>query len=390
MNVFVSIIMPTYNRGYLIQNAVNSVLEQTHSKWELIIVDDGSKDNTKEIIQKNADHRIRYIRYDNNQGANHARNVGLKEAKGDYICFLDSDSMLYENCLQKRISFINKTDSDFIWGRVNFSHVDGIERIKPSESAEILIDRDQTVKTHMLYGLIDTNSVFMKKELPFSVGYFDENLPRLQDKEYFLRIITDNRFKISFLDDCLVASKLQKNSISLNSKHLWEAYAYILKKHIDIYRERDILGEAFTSLLQLDEEREDVALSVLNVLSTDERELFFKKSIELISRLKNKCRKSEWRFPREKVQPSSRVIIYGAGKVGEIFVRYLNETHYCDVVLWVDKNYNKYDVSVQAPQRIKETVYDYVVIAIADDSISDDVMVYLNEIGVNLDKIVRL
>ncbi|SEH26311.1 glycosyltransferase family 2 protein [Selenomonas sp. KH1T6] len=176
MNVFVSIIMPTYNRGYLIQNAVNSVLEQTHSKWELIIVDDGSKDNTKEIIQKNADHRIRYIRYDNNQGANHARNVGLKEAKGDYICFLDSDSMLYENCLQKRIDFINKTGSDFIWGRVNFSHVDGIERIKPSESAEILIDRDQTVKTHMLYGLIDTNSVLMKKGLSF---FLSKRLRRL-------------------------------------------------------------------------------------------------------------------------------------------------------------------------------------------------------------------
>lgn len=90
MEPFFSIIIPTYNRARLIPKAIDSVLAQTYSSWELIIVDDGSKDNTKEVVASYTDPRIKYV-YQQNAERCAARNNGIEHSKGQYICFLDSD-----------------------------------------------------------------------------------------------------------------------------------------------------------------------------------------------------------------------------------------------------------------------------------------------------------
>ena len=84
-NPFFSIIMATYNRGHCISRAIDSVLAQSFKEWELIIVDDGSSDNTEEIVKKYNDKRIKYIKLSKNSGVNVARNRGYKEAKGEYL-----------------------------------------------------------------------------------------------------------------------------------------------------------------------------------------------------------------------------------------------------------------------------------------------------------------
>ena len=93
-----SIIIPTYNRRQLLQRAVESVLSQKYNGWELIIVDDGSVDNTKQYINNIKDDRIQYY-YQSNRGESTARNVGLNKSKGKYICFLDSDDELLPDYL---------------------------------------------------------------------------------------------------------------------------------------------------------------------------------------------------------------------------------------------------------------------------------------------------
>ncbi len=93
-----SIILPTYNRQYLLPRAVESVLSQQHSNWELIIIDDGSTDNTKEYITEIDNKKIRYT-YQENKGRSNARNLGIEQANGEYICFLDSDDELLNNYL---------------------------------------------------------------------------------------------------------------------------------------------------------------------------------------------------------------------------------------------------------------------------------------------------
>jgi glycosyltransferase involved in cell wall biosynthesis len=99
-NPFFTIVIPTYNRAHLISKAIDSVITQTFENWELIIVDDGSTDNTKELIlgYQKKDLRIKYI-YQENAERSAARNNGIENAKGEFICFLDSDDYFLPNYL---------------------------------------------------------------------------------------------------------------------------------------------------------------------------------------------------------------------------------------------------------------------------------------------------
>lgn len=103
-----SIIIPTYNRAAFLPKAIESVLNQTYTDWELIIVDDGSTDNTREVVSQYNDERITYI-YQQNAERSAARNNGINHAKGDYVCFLDSDNVMLPNRLQLLSETITKT-----------------------------------------------------------------------------------------------------------------------------------------------------------------------------------------------------------------------------------------------------------------------------------------
>ena len=109
----VSIIMPSYNCGRYISESVQSVLKQTYSKWELIIVDDCSKDDTREILHSFKDKRIKLFYNKENRGAAFSRNYALKEAEGEWIAFLDSDDLWMSDKLEKQIAFMERTGAKF-------------------------------------------------------------------------------------------------------------------------------------------------------------------------------------------------------------------------------------------------------------------------------------
>lgn len=114
MNDLVSIIMPSYNTAKYIDETIDSVLKQTYKNWELIIVDDCSPDNTDEIVKPYlTDERIKYIKNEKNSGAAVSRNRALREAKGKWIAFLDSDDLWMSEKLEKQISFMEKNDYHF-------------------------------------------------------------------------------------------------------------------------------------------------------------------------------------------------------------------------------------------------------------------------------------
>ncbi|WP_289021501.1 glycosyltransferase family 2 protein [uncultured Salegentibacter sp.] len=113
-NFLVSVIIPTYNRGHLIKDSVESVLNQTYENWELIIVDDGSTDNTKEVLKAyEMDQRISYVHRPSSypKGANACRNYGFEISKGDYVKWLDSDDLLTENCLEEQLHNIQQNNA---------------------------------------------------------------------------------------------------------------------------------------------------------------------------------------------------------------------------------------------------------------------------------------
>lgn len=123
MGYLVSIIMPSYNTGQYIKETIESVLAQSYSNWELIIVDDCSTDNTDEIVNCFLpDLRIRYLKNDTNSGAAFSRNKALREAEGKWIAFLDSDDLWYPEKLEKQLSFMET--NGYFFSYTNYEEID--------------------------------------------------------------------------------------------------------------------------------------------------------------------------------------------------------------------------------------------------------------------------
>lgn len=116
MNKLVSIILPTYNGADRINESIKSVLGQTYTNWELLVIDDGSKDNTKDVIENftKSDLRIRYIKNENNLGLQKTLNKGIREAKGEYIARIDDDDIWCDpQKLEKQFEFLDK-NKDYV------------------------------------------------------------------------------------------------------------------------------------------------------------------------------------------------------------------------------------------------------------------------------------
>lgn len=116
MEDLVSIITPSYNTGRWIAETIESVLNQTYQNWEMIIVDDCSSDNTDEVVAQYDDKRIRYLKNEKNSGAAVSRNRAIREAKGDFIAFLDSDDLWVPNKLEKQIKYMKDNNYAFTCG----------------------------------------------------------------------------------------------------------------------------------------------------------------------------------------------------------------------------------------------------------------------------------
>ncbi len=122
MNDLVSIIMPSYNTERYIGQTIESVLQQTYTNWELIIVDDCSADHTDDVVAKYPDERIVYMKNEKNQGAAVSRNRALRSARGRWIAFLDSDDLWYSTKLEEQIAFMQKYQYAFSY--TDYSEID--------------------------------------------------------------------------------------------------------------------------------------------------------------------------------------------------------------------------------------------------------------------------
>ncbi len=228
INIEISVIIPTFNRGKLIANSIKSVLNQTIKNLEIIIVDDGSTDNTKEVIDKFQDRRIKYIKLDKNQGASNARNIGIKAAKGRYISFQDSDDIFYPNKLEIQLNNIinKKTDLDFC--KINVLYNSTYNYLVPSSIREKRFESGDFFTELISNGnFISTQSILIKKSF-MKKFLFDPNMPRLQDYDVILRMIP--KVKISYTKEVLVDLHIQNDSLTLSPVKLKNAIYLLLKK----------------------------------------------------------------------------------------------------------------------------------------------------------------
>jgi len=207
----VSIIIPTQNRASLLKRAIQSVLNQTFQDFEIIIVDDNSKDNTKEIIRLFKDKRIKYI-YKSRLPHNPAstRNEGIIKAKGKYIAFLDDDDEWFSQKLELQLKEFEK-DKDI-----------GLVYTKCIVLKNKKVDKISGIKR------ISTPSVIVKKEIINKIGLFDENLDCAEDRDMWLRV--SKECKLKFINKILTKVHLH-NQISTNLKKKIKSEEYFIKKY---------------------------------------------------------------------------------------------------------------------------------------------------------------
>lgn len=235
----VSVIIPTYNRGQVIRRALHSVLHQTYQNLEVIVVDDGSTDDTGEIVKSFADSRVRYIRHDAKKGAPSARNTGINAARTEFIAFQDSDDEWLCDKLGKQIDAFSKAGSEVGVVYTGFLRLENnLPTYYPSGNADML---SGNILVPLLHGnFIAMPSVLIKRECFIKVGLFDENLPRLQDWELFIRIA--EHYKFVCINEPLLMAFYSPISITGDRSRLPIALKIILNKHHDLFsRNRKIL-----------------------------------------------------------------------------------------------------------------------------------------------------
>jgi glycosyltransferase involved in cell wall biosynthesis len=198
----ISVIIPTYNRAHKVKRAIQSVLDQTFTDFEILVMDDGSTDNTKEVIKEFNDERIIYHYDSNSGGPARPRNKGISFAKGGVIAFLDSDDWWAPNKLAKSLNALEINQTDFIYHDLWKVSSEQLSYDKKIEGKAI----DIPVFDNLLeFGnCIPNSSVLVKKKLLEQAGTLDESrrLIAAEDYDMWLRVsmITNNFF---YLNECL-------------------------------------------------------------------------------------------------------------------------------------------------------------------------------------------
>ncbi len=229
-NELVSIIMPTYNCAKFIGETIKSVIAQTYSNFELIIVDDCSKDNTKDVVNSFDDERIKYYKLEKNSGAAVARTTAMNMAKGKYMAFLDSDDLWMENKLERQLKFMKDNNYNITCTAYEQVNEDGeslnkvIKTKKKADYNRILLDCP-----------VGNSTVMYNVE---ALGKFEvPNIRKRNDDALWLQMLKKEKY-IYGMDEVLAKYRIRSNSISSNKlsliKYHWQLYRDI--EHLSVIR----------------------------------------------------------------------------------------------------------------------------------------------------------
>lgn len=223
-NQFVSIIMPTYNSEKFVIKTIESVLNQTFTQFELIIIDDFSTDNTESVVRNLIDPRLRYFKLESNSGAAVARNYGIKVAKGNYLAFIDSDDIWFEEKLEKQLKFMELNNIDFSCTYYNKIDEDDFNLNKVVRNKSI-IDYDSLLKNNCGNSTVMYNSGKIGK-------FYIPDIKKRNDYTMWLQVIKKTTYLYT-LPEVLSSHRIRLNSLSSNKidliKYHWKVYRSIEK-----------------------------------------------------------------------------------------------------------------------------------------------------------------
>ena len=223
----VSIIMPVYNTGKYLPGAIESILNQAYENFEFLIFDDGSSDNSREVIETYAamDSRIKAFYSDDNKGHVHHLNQGIKDSKGEYIARMDSDDISLANRLLTQVDYLNANPSIAVLGSATIQ-IDsfGKEKHTSKMSGSSAMTRWVSFFTNPLAH----PTVMFRKGIFQEIGYYDKNMVPSEDYDLWLRIL--RKYEIANIQEPLLKYRIHGDSISVRRSEVQHQYCINLLK----------------------------------------------------------------------------------------------------------------------------------------------------------------
>ena len=241
----VSVIVPAYNRGDKAVQAVESVLRQTGPDLEVLVIDDGSTDDTRRRLSSVADPRLRYV-YQEHAGACAARNRGVALATGEYVAFQDSDDLWRPRKLEKQLACIRETGADILCCRMAQRNAAGETLLFPAH-----LETGFLRENDALLG-IGTQTLLARREV-FAALPFDGDMPRLQEFEWLCR--ARRRYSIFYLNETLADYRPGGDSLSADAEKLAAACGLLRKKHPDLAERSPQTARMLAGRLRTDAEK---------------------------------------------------------------------------------------------------------------------------------------
>ena len=223
----ISVIVPTHNRAHFLGKAIDSVLSQTYENFEIIIIDDNSKDNTTDLLESYNDKRIKYVKNNENRGCGRARNQGIELARGDYITFLDSDDELFSTKFEKQLEKFHLLPSAFGLIYCGFCYASGktgkiVKYISPELYGDVynnLLERN----------LFPIHAPIVKRECFQRCGMLDPTLPACEDWDIWIRIA--RYYEFAFVPDILAKYNIHGEQKSTEMESVIMARERIVEKY---------------------------------------------------------------------------------------------------------------------------------------------------------------
>jgi len=214
----ISIVLPTYNGMKYIQKSIDSCLNQTYKNIELIIVDDGSTDDTPEIIKSYRDKRIKYLRHKKNKGLPYALNTGFSNATGEYLTWTSDDNSYDEKAVEKMLTFLGNRKCQFVY--CDFYRFDGKN---PGTLRKVTLPDIPVLKKHN-----DIGSCFLySKKIKETIGSYDNDVTLAEDYDYWIRV--SKKFALCHLAESLYFYREHAESLSFSRFHEIEVSAVLVR-----------------------------------------------------------------------------------------------------------------------------------------------------------------
>jgi len=227
------VVIPTYNRADLVQRSVQSVLNQTYRDFEIVVVDDGSTDATREAVTQFCDARLRYVRHEANRGVAAARNTGIEAARGECVAFNDSDDEWMPHKLERQMGVLSTVDERVGVVYSDMWRVHGSDgRRRKYYRAQHIMPADGVVHERALgFGIgCYVQTAVIRRECFEKAGMFDEGIAPLEDTEFIMRV--SRHYHFYHIAEPLVTQFMLAGSLSQDT----EALARSTRRLIDKYR----------------------------------------------------------------------------------------------------------------------------------------------------------